>query len=297
MPPSVPPPFPDDEMNPYAPPRTDVRAEIFPVADGGLSSIPFTIGDVLSRSWEIYKDRMGLCMGVVIGCYGLNVMVQLIYQAAMAAAPMARNPQLVAAFLGIFGTLGIWVFQMWTNIGQILVLFDIARGREGNFGDVFSGGYFLLRVVVGFFLLGLLTVGIIAVGAIPGGLIWAAVGRDSPIGPVALALGIAAAGIVLVYLAMRISQFMYLIIDRDEGVVDSLRTSIELTRGHAGLIFVLYLLSMAINIGGLFACGIGLIFTLPFSMLLYSVAYLALTGQPVANPLAKGEPLAELEPL
>src|SRR4051794_24647470 len=100
MPPSVTPPFPDDELNPYAPPRSDVRPELDPVL-GDMRALPFSIGDVLSRSWEIYKDRMGITIAVVIGCLFINFGSQFALSAAQQVAPLARNPVAVGAFIGI----------------------------------------------------------------------------------------------------------------------------------------------------------------------------------------------------
>jgi hypothetical protein len=63
------------------------------------------------------------------------------------------------------------------------------------------------------------------------------------------------------------------------------------------MLLAVFLLSSAIGFAGVLACGIGLVFTIPLQWLMLVVAYLALTGQPVANPLARDEPFAELEPL
>ena len=69
MPPSDPTWFPPDEQNPYAPPRADVELE--PVSFDPMP-MRFSIGDVLSRTWEIYRDRMGICIGVIDGCIAIN---------------------------------------------------------------------------------------------------------------------------------------------------------------------------------------------------------------------------------
>jgi hypothetical protein len=90
---------------------------------------------------------------------------------------------------------------------------------------------------------------------------------------------------------------MMLIIDEKAGIADSLQRSSAITRGNVLMLFVLYLLGGAINVGGLLACCVGLFFTQPYVLLLWVVTYLALTGQPTADPLAKGPPIVELEPL
>ena len=96
--------------------------------------------------------------------------------------------------------------------------------------------------------------------------------------------------VAVIILALRLSQYYYLIIDRDAGIMESLRLSLEVTRGNAGNLFVIGFVTGLINLAGLLACGVGLIFTIPFTVLVFPVTYLALTGQPIADPRAPGSP-------
>jgi hypothetical protein len=76
--------------------------------------------------------------------------------------------------------------------------------------------------------------------------------------------------------------------------MESLRLSLEVTRGNAGNIFVIGFATGLINLAGLLACGVGLLFTIPFTALLFPITYLALTGQPIADPLAPGKPAGDV---
>jgi hypothetical protein len=286
--------FADDELNPYAPPRSDVMPELLP---GEIAPIPFTIGEVLSRTWQIYRDRMGSCIGVVVGCMGINIAAQLILSAVQVAVQAAGNQQAVTAVVTLVGMLALVLFQIWINIGQTIVLLRIARGEQAPFGYVFTGGRYLFRVIASSFLLGLIMLGVIALGTVPGGVVLAVVGRDAAAGQVAMALSMFVSVIIAIIVALRMSQFHYLIIDRDAGVLDSFRLSSQVTRDKAGVVFVIFLLTAAINLGGFLACFVGLFFTLPFTLLLLVVTYLALTGQATADPYSKGKPMADLESL
>jgi uncharacterized membrane protein len=290
-------PFPDDDLNPYAPPRSEVGPEPELLPLGELTPTAFTIGDVLTRSWEIYRDRMGTCIGIVVGCMGLNVVTQIVLSAAQQVAPMARDPQAVAFVVGVFGSLAVTLFQIWLNIGQAIVMLDIARGREVTFADVFTGARFILRVLLAGCLMGLILIIPPVLGVIPGVIALQAAGKDSPVGIAVAAVGFLAGLAVSIYSGLRLSQFYYLIIDRDAGVADSLRLSYGITRGKSGAIFVLGLVTTAINLAGVLACFVGLILTMPLTVLIFIVTYLALTGQPTDDPYGKGEQLAELEPL
>ena len=112
-------------------------------------------------------------------------------------------------------------------------------------------------------------------------------------GSLVFGLGLIIAMVAVIILALRLSQYYYLIIDRDAGIMESLRLSLEVTRGNAGNIFVIGFMTGLINLAGFLACGVGLIFTIPYTALLFPVMYLALTGQPIADPLAPGKPATD----
>ena len=94
MGPYEPPDFHDPD-NPYAPPQSAFApAPIAPLQAG----MPFTAVDVLNRSWEIYKARMGDCMAIFWGTYvinlavslGANFLIQIITLTARDSAPSRR---------------------------------------------------------------------------------------------------------------------------------------------------------------------------------------------------------------
>ena len=88
---------------------------------------------------------------------------------------------------------------------------------------------------------------------------------------------------------IRLGQFPYLIIDRGEGVLDSLRMSMRLTRGRATTVFLVYLAQLTINLAGLLAFNVGLLLTLPMTSLLSAVTYHALCGPPDPADRSEGD--------
>jgi uncharacterized membrane protein len=86
-----------------------------------------------------------------------------------------------------------------------------------------------------------------------------------------------------VILALMFSQFLNVMVDRQVGVIDSLRLSMRVTDGNKTTLFLLGLLMAAVNsIGGSLTCGVFSIVFVPFASLLGSVAYLTMTGQNTA---------------
>jgi uncharacterized membrane protein len=83
-------------------------------------------------------------------------------------------------------------------------------------------------------------------------------------------------------------------VDERVGVVESLRLSMRFTEGNKVTLFLLWLLMAAINsIAGSLTCGLSTVVVAPFTSLLGSVTYLAMTGQNTASP----EPVERERPL
>jgi uncharacterized membrane protein len=90
--------------------------------------------------------------------------------------------------------------------------------------------------------------------------------------------GCACCAVLFLYMIARLSQFYYLVIDRNAGPIESIQLSWQLTRHRAGTIVVIYLLGIVLNLAGFLALCVGLIFTLPLNSLLQAARYLALIG-------------------
>ena len=71
----------------------------------------------------------------------------------------------------------------------------------------------------------------------------------------------------------------YLVIDKDMGVVDSLNKSWEMTKGVKWNLFLFSLLLVLINIVGLLALIVGLIITIPLSIIATAFVYRKLYSQ------------------
>jgi uncharacterized membrane protein len=79
--------------------------------------------------------------------------------------------------------------------------------------------------------------------------------------------------------------FGYAIVQQPElGAMDALKRSADITRGYRWPLFGLALLLMLINIVGILACGIGILFTYGITAIAIAYSYKVLSGQPVAAP-------------
>jgi uncharacterized membrane protein len=67
------------------------------------------------------------------------------------------------------------------------------------------------------------------------------------------------------------------------GVLESLQRSHEVTRGHRWHLFGMAIVLVLVNIVGLLACGVGVIFTSGITLIAWAYAYRVLSGESVTN--------------
>ncbi len=232
-----------ESLNPY---RSPAAGEMRSQGEirRGFNSTRIDIGDVMSRAWQIYKERLWPCVGVyllfaVVG----NVPSQVI-------SYLMRNADALPA-IALF-TVNIAISTFLT-IGLMTYMFRVARGEETSVADLFSGGPLLLPA------LGITILFTVA----------------TTIGFILLIVP----GIIVLFM---FSQSFYVLIDQRTGVIDSMRLSAQATRGNKLILFVLALVSVGLTMMGFLALCIGIFFVAPYVMLMSAVAYLAMTGQSTA---------------
>jgi phage FluMu protein Com/uncharacterized membrane protein len=248
-----------DTGNPYQSPSPYATLPTMPVGATEIRPTIIDLGDVMGRAWTIFKEDWGMCLGTVVVAFLCNFavgfIIGLIPQAVLA---MTRNQDIAVAF-SLIGNFVSQAFSIWIGIGQARMFLKIARGQSVSMGELFGGGPYFLPILGASILFGLMvTIGIILL-IVPG-----------------------------IILALMFSQYYYLIIDRNLGVMDSLNTAKEISNGNKATLLMIGLACLGITIVAAIPCGLGLIIASPYFALLYAVIYLAMTGQPTVDQLRAG---------
>ncbi len=251
-----------DAENPYASPSdyTVGGAGAAAIAEpGAFKPTPIDAGDVFGRAWTIYKDKWPICVGAAMIPGIINwVAGQVVNVTQVVLEQSGTEPPVAMAIWG-FMLFATQLFAIWLGIGQGLVFLNVARGREASLGDLFRGGPYFLTILLASILFSLIYFGGLLLLIVPG-----------------------------IIFALMFSQFYYLILDRNVGVLESLSLSREVTYGNKLMIFLVALIQIALIFAGLMLCCIGVIATAPLASLMWAVAYLAMTGQRTADQLAGG---------
>ena len=222
--------FPVEEENPYAAPRSESKPE---AAFLGMTPVAMTIGDVLERSWQIYRDRMGQCLGV----FGVGVVLMLgAYAALFLINWTMQGSDLTAALVGLVAMVTIGVFFIWMMLGFVSAGLAIAQGREASVGSLFSGGRFVFRTMLASVVFTLALYGtlgaVFLVGLVLFGLLKALVPDLNAVIPALIIVVFGITGYVLMIIVMmRLMPFWFVIVDRwRRHSSESLRISFRITK-------------------------------------------------------------------
>ena len=248
-------PPPNDPTNPYQSPAGYADVPIGYGVKGPIVPTIIDLGDIFGHTWDILKERFLPCLGAVfvVGLIGNGTSQLLSVMAEFAGAAagdqvVAVTLSVVAAFLGV-------AISIWLGIGQALFLLKIARGEEAPFGTIFTGGPHFLSVLLASLLVGVIVVCGFVLLIVPG-----------------------------IIFSLMFSQFYYLIIDRNMGVMESLETSKQIMVGNKATLFAIHL---AAGLGGmvviLLTCCVGIFLVAPYLALMSVVIYLVVTGQTTAR--------------
>lgn len=284
--------------NPYAPTYAE------PQEQGPSDWSPRQIApeEVFSKSWAVFKTQwlMACVVVVIVGAinFGMSMVSNLVLQ-GMAAA--GNNDQFLFFGVQFLMTFGTTIVQIWLQIGQLMIMLDIARGREVVISKLFAGGSVLVNSLLAVIMLWLVVAGIvILLVGLPAAAVGLATQDGAAVGITAIVAGVIAS-VPAVIAFLMFSQFQLLIIDRGVGAVESLQTSRQITDGNKLTIFLIFILIAAIGMGamivGLLALCVGVIPAMigysAFATLTVVVMYLCMTGQYVAVPgpsMVYGEP-------
>ncbi len=193
------------------------------------------------------REAIGFGWTTVIGNLGLALVAMFIV-VLINVFPVYTESAVVAFVSAIF--------TMVVALGVMRMALRFVDGDRGELADLFAQipliiPYFIASIVVGI----ITTTGFVLL-IIPG-----------------------------IYWGLRFQFFGWVIVDKEVGPLEAMQESWEITRGSAGNLFLFALLLFAVNLLGLLALGIGLIITVPLSLVATGYVYRTLERTDEEEPL------------
>ena len=216
---------------------------------------PFPPGEVIADAWRIYTGRMGLLIGSFMAMSLLTAITSIVGSVPVAFL-QSRYEQgdfigttIAGCVAAVFVVLTAG-FAFYLHSGYLALQVKAAREQPVEFGDLFSGGRFCVRMLLNSLLFGLM-----------------------------VTLGGFACLVPGMLLALMFFPFGHALVDEDRPGIESLARAKELTDGNWGSLLIVLIVAGLSLVAGTLACYVGLIFALPFANLLYAVTYDRMTCQ------------------
>ena len=261
---------PADPANPYAAPASDpvaspvVAGEALPEIVPG--SQPIKVTACVKRGFDLVMRHFGmiLLVGIVYIAASAVISTLLTTMDSALGLPPAQQRSIPdstimensSSFEIAFGDsaepskeshlhiLLSQIFSIFLSLGLARIGLNIVSGKAFTIGMLFGGGRHLVTACLASILyFAMIVVGLILL-IFPG-----------------------------IYLALRFGQYLPAIVDKNLGVLESLKYSWTLTTSNALNLFVLGLLSFLVIVAGFLAFLLGLVVAIPIAWLTWMVAY------------------------
>ena len=207
-------------------------------------SEPLVIGDCIRRAFDLTKRHFWPLLGACAICFAISMAFSVFSGVLVEATAHAADSQDVGkAVEGVLNLVG-QVLDIFFSLGLTRIGLNIVSGRPFSVGMLLGQGNKLLTAVVASLLYYLIVLVGLVLLIVPG-----------------------------IYLALRLGQFENGIVDKDLGIIDSLKYSARITQGNVGNLFLLGLVCFLIVLAGLLALVVGVCFAGPLVFLANLVAY------------------------
>lgn len=219
----------------------------------------FDIGETFSRAWEVYKANLGFAIAIplVAGSIYIAASIAIGIVFAILQLSVARmvgggnGAEVFSLLIALIQNAIVYSVMFYFQLGGQLTFLKIVRGENPEFNEMFSGGPFLWRMIICSIIYGLVVM-----------------------------LGFVALIIPGIILALMFWPFSYILVDRNLPGIESFSTAREVMAGNKLNFFGLSLLLGGITLlGGIVTLGFGLIFIIPFTYMVQTVAYAEMTSQ------------------
>jgi uncharacterized membrane protein len=207
--------------------------------------------EAVSFGWNaLTKNFVGVSLPIAVAVVVAILPGQIItYSYMLMAALVAEFVE--PSFIGVLGYIvqatamlvGVFVNSFIMG-GVMSFALKVVRGQPYAFGDVFSGGKYFGRMLVG-------TIGLY----------------------VAVLIGMLLCIVPGYIVGLGLSMYGFLIVDQGLPGVDALKKSWAMTNGHKVNLFLYGLIAIVVVIAGLIACGIGALLG-SYPVLIIGAAYI-----------------------
>ena len=214
------------------------------------------------------KEHLALMITIILFIFSLNILISIIQEKLLGDITYQSILFVIAAYL----------FLMGLNLGLLRICLNMINNTEVDFSLLFSSFHMLIPYVIAT----ILYLAALLLAASPGLLLLIALvsvdlnNLSIAGGSIPVILSTTIMVVPVIYLSVRLQFYEYFLIDEECGVIESIKKSVDITRGYALELFILGAVLSLIVLISIIPMGLGLIFSIPLSMVAISSVYLKL---------------------
>ena len=245
--------------------------------------------EIIFKSWDLMKDHIAILSIMVLFIFTLNIILSVIQDKLM----------IEMTYQSIIFIISAYLFHMGLNLGLVRIVLDIINNKEINFSSLFTSFHMLMPYVIA----SVIYLFILLLVAMPGILLLVfsiSVKIEnifSSEGGMFTILSILLIIIPTIYLSVRLQFYNYFLIDQECGIIESIKKSADISKGHilelfifgAYLSIIVLLALIPLIIGLSIGTPLVIIFALPlgigllFTILATGYVYFILSGEPTSQ--------------
>lgn len=204
-----------------------------------------TLKEVFSEGWRYAKEHLGFLIGYLLIMFLAQFLIGL-----FAGVFDEKQKYLVSFVLNVIGT----IVGLYLQLGLYNSALMITSWMKPTFEELYSNGRHLVSWFVANILFNLMVLAGLILLIIPG-----------------------------LYLGARYGLFPFFLIDQNLGPIEALKAASKASEGKRGFIFLFFVSAFFLNVLGALLLGVGLLFTIPLTLMAFAVIYRKITGEQVVT--------------
>ncbi len=201
----------------------------------------FSKTEAIKFGWNIVKRELRFFFGLAVVLILVNFILNV----------LAKDAKNLSFLFSLAFLILVFLVGLILQLGLIKISLNFVDNKKSQFIDLFTTHRPVFKFLAASILFSLIVFAGFVLLIIPG-IIW----------------------------AIKFQFYSYLIVDKEMGPIEALKKSSQLTKGVKLNLLVFSLLLTGINILGVLALGIGLILTIPITMIATAYVYRKLLSQP-----------------
>ncbi len=204
----------------------------------------FSIREAIRFGWTTFKGNWKFLLLLTIVVQGFSIVAGSILSAFTQQTTNDQN-----FILGVILGLIVWLFQSVLTLGRIHIYLTVVDGGKGAWGQLLSQWRKIVGFVIGSILFGIFIVLGALFFVIPG-----------------------------IIVAIRLSLWMMVLVDKGVGPWEAIKTSWRITKGSTIKLFLWGVVSALVMIVAALPLGLGLLVAMPVTLLGTTLIYRKLSA-------------------